>query len=107
MTAEYPIEARFDDLRADVPFLLALDDPYRVIAAFGLDEVKAAVAEAEAEAEAGGWVAGFVSYEAAPAFNDALVVRDSQSNCHWRGLGRFEQRLTFPRRRVIPTRLES
>ena len=31
--------------------------------------------EAEAESRSGAWVAGFVAYEAAPAFDDALVVR--------------------------------
>ena len=31
---------------------------------------------AEKAATAGGWVAGFVAYEAAPAFDDALVVRE-------------------------------
>ena len=33
------------------------------------------VEEAEAESRSGAWVAGFVAYEAAPAFDDALVVR--------------------------------
>ena len=35
---------------------------------------------AEAEARSGGWVAGFVTYEAAPAFDDALVVRPPRSD---------------------------
>ena len=40
-----------------------------------LDEVEATLRAAQRRAEAGAWVAGMVSYEAAPAFDPALRVR--------------------------------
>jgi para-aminobenzoate synthetase/4-amino-4-deoxychorismate lyase len=55
---------------------LAFDDPVRVIEAYRLEEVVPALAEIEAAVEARGLHAvGFVSYEAAPAFDPALRVR--------------------------------
>ena len=68
------VAARFDDLRGDTA-PLELRDPYRVLAATRTEEVPEVIRGAEAEARSGGWVAGFVAYEAAPAFDDALVVR--------------------------------
>ena len=69
------VMARFDDLRNQhVP--LQLRDPYRVLVAGRNEEVRGVVEQAEVESRAGNWVAGFVAYEAAPAFDDALVVRD-------------------------------
>ncbi len=66
--------ARFDDRRGgSAP--LELLDPYRVLAAGRTEQVAGVIREAEAEALSGGWVAGFVAYEAAPAFDDALAVR--------------------------------
>ena len=49
--------------------------PRRVIAAHRLEEVRPALREAEQAAADGAWVAGFVAYEAAPAFDAALVTR--------------------------------
>ena len=71
------VTARFDDLRGR-PVPLELCDPYRVLAATRNEEVRGVIEEAEAESLAGAWVAGFVAYEAAPAFDDALVVRMPQ-----------------------------
>ena len=68
------VEARFDDPRADAPRSLLLSEPYRIMVARTLDEVRSVVSAAEGEADSGGWVAGFVSYEAGPAFDEALVV---------------------------------
>ena len=68
------VSARFDDL-VDRHVPLSLHDPYRVLATDRTGEVRDVIERAEAESLAGAWVAGFVAYEAAPAFDDALVVR--------------------------------
>lgn len=68
------VSARFDDRRGGAGSV-ELRDPYRVLEAVRAEEAPEAVREAEAEALAGGWVAGFVAYEAAPAFDSALTVQ--------------------------------
>ena len=68
------VSARFDDFRAKlVP--LRLVDPYGVWVSHHLTDVQDVIHRAEFEARAGNWVAGFVSYEAAPAFDRRLAVR--------------------------------
>lgn len=78
---ELPLEAvsaRFDDQRGDsVP--LELLDPYRVLSTSDPGEVRNVIEAAESEARSGGWVAGFVSYEAAPAFDYALKVNEART----------------------------
>ena len=49
--------------------------PRRVITADRLSDVRPALREAERAAAAGAWIAGFVGYEAAPAFDSALRTR--------------------------------
>ena len=72
------VSARFDDFRGElVP--LRLVDPYRVWVAHNLDDVPEVIRRAESEVRAGSWVAGFVSYEAAPAFDGRLAVRPQPS----------------------------
>ena len=50
--------------------------PLNLLLARTLDQVEAVIAEAHAQARAGRWVIGFVAYEAAPAFDAALRVRE-------------------------------
>jgi para-aminobenzoate synthetase/4-amino-4-deoxychorismate lyase len=50
-------------------------DPVDTIVARRVDDVASAVDAAEEAAREGLWVAGFVAYEAAPAFNPMLTVR--------------------------------
>ena len=70
------VSARFDDFRGRlVP--LRLVDPYGVWVAHHLEDVPDVIHRAESEAGAGDWVAGFVSYEAAPAFDGRLAVLPS------------------------------
>ena len=57
---------------------LQFANPNSVLVARTLSEVEAVVAEAERLARAGHWVLGFVSYEAAPAFDIALRVAASR-----------------------------
>ncbi|MGH2673064.1 MAG: aminodeoxychorismate synthase component I [Actinomycetota bacterium] len=68
------LEARFDDLTGASPsFRLA--EPVGVLEAARAGEVVSVLEAAEAAAGRGLWVAGFVSYEAAPGLDPALVVR--------------------------------
>lgn len=59
---------------AGEPQRLVFDRPTRIISATTLDEVRPALREA-ASAAVGTWAAGFIAYEAAPAFDPALVTR--------------------------------
>ncbi|HSJ70267.1 MAG TPA: aminodeoxychorismate synthase component I [Acidimicrobiia bacterium] len=65
--------ARFDDLVAGHSFTLV--DHVESRMARRIDEVRSVITWAQASAAAGRWVAGYVSYEAAPAFDGALSVR--------------------------------
>lgn len=54
--------------------LLAFSAPRTVLCAERLADVGAVLRAAEAHAQAGAWVAGYVAYDAAPAFDSALRV---------------------------------
>lgn len=54
---------------------LAFDTPLAVLAAYEPGEVLPVVTAAEEAARDGAWAVGFVSYEAAPAFDQAFVTR--------------------------------
>ncbi|MET1011388.1 MAG: aminodeoxychorismate synthase component I [Actinomycetota bacterium] len=69
------LEARFDDLSGATPSF-RLVGPIGVLEATRAGEVVSVLEGAEAAAGRGLWVAGFVSYEAAPGLDPALVVRD-------------------------------
>ncbi len=70
---------------------LAFDRPERIISAHSLAEVLPALAEIEAATARGLYAAGFLSYEAAPAFDTALKVREPAAGAPpllWFGLYR-------------------
>jgi para-aminobenzoate synthetase/4-amino-4-deoxychorismate lyase len=69
--------ARFDDLTPGSERSFRLVDPVDVIEARETAEVATAIAAAEHAAAGGRWVGGFVSYEAAPGLDRALVVRSA------------------------------
>jgi para-aminobenzoate synthetase / 4-amino-4-deoxychorismate lyase len=73
------LEARFDDLTGASPSF-RLVGPVGVLEATRAGEVVAVLEAAEAAAGRGLWVAGFVSYEAAPGLDPALVVRARHPN---------------------------
>src|SRR3954447_21900533 len=54
---------------------LVLAEPVQVLEAWTPAEVLPALRAVQAEADAGRWAAGFVAYEAAPAFDAAMSVR--------------------------------
>ncbi|MBF5045200.1 aminodeoxychorismate synthase component I [Aggregicoccus sp. 17bor-14] len=58
------------------PERLAFAHPERVLVAERLEDVRGVLREVERAAAAGLWAAGYVSYEAAPAFDPALQVRE-------------------------------
>lgn len=66
---------RFDDLSPGGSGSFGLLDPVDIYVARRLDEVVSALQKAEEAARNGLWVAGFVTYEAAPALNPILTVR--------------------------------
>ena len=68
------IEARFDDLTGEAPSF-RLTDPAGVLEAMRPEDVLPTLAAAEGAAARGLWVAGFVTYEAAPGLDASLVVR--------------------------------
>ncbi len=68
-TARRPVFLRFD-FAGDAP--LSFQNPVEVITATRLGEVLPALAAVERASEAGFYAAGYVSYEAAPAFDSAL-----------------------------------
>jgi para-aminobenzoate synthetase/4-amino-4-deoxychorismate lyase len=57
------------------PGPLVFENPRRVIAAESISDVRSALGEVDAEVSRGAHAVGFVSYEAAPAFDPALVTR--------------------------------
>lgn len=69
--------ARFDDA-TDQARSFVLAEPVADFRADTIGDVSRALADAEAAASAGLWVAGFVAYEAAPAFDLALRVASAR-----------------------------
>lgn len=61
-------------------------NPREIITASDVGEVRAALREVERAARAGLYAVGFVAYEAAPAFDRALVVREAATPLAWFGL---------------------
>jgi para-aminobenzoate synthetase/4-amino-4-deoxychorismate lyase len=56
----------------------AFRQPQKIVQAWGIEEVTPALEEVQAAVvQHGLWAAGFLSYEASPAFDTALVVRQS------------------------------
>jgi para-aminobenzoate synthetase/4-amino-4-deoxychorismate lyase len=68
-----PPRARFDDLVSGSAF--ELRQPSAQFVAFRHQDVPAVLDDADRAARSGCWVAGFVGYEASPAFDPALTVR--------------------------------
>ncbi len=77
--------ARFDDAETGRSF--ELTGPIRELVANEIDEVIDAIRAVSAEAAAGNWVAGYVAYEAAPAFDASFVVKsDHPGPLAWFGV---------------------
>jgi para-aminobenzoate synthetase/4-amino-4-deoxychorismate lyase len=61
-------------------------NPLEVITTSSLSEVRAALREVERAARAGAYAVGYVAYEAAPAFDRSLSVREASTPLLWFGL---------------------
>jgi para-aminobenzoate synthetase/4-amino-4-deoxychorismate lyase len=72
------MEVRFDDRLSGHRY--GFRGRGEVVAAHHIDEVIPAFEYVESEVAEGRWAAGFVSYEAAPAFDDVLIVRSAGSD---------------------------
>lgn len=98
--------ARFDDLRPRSRRSFSLDGFRDVLVAHKTDDVKGVIAEAERQVAAGRWVAGFVTYEAAPAFDRAFDVRSTVGtdveNLPLAWFGIFDRRRPTPLHRRTP-----
>ena len=84
---------RFDDLRPGREKHFGFASPREELCARDLSEVVDAVAAAEQRASAGAWVAGFVAYEAAPAFDPALAAHPGGRGLPLVWFGVFDDRL--------------
>lgn len=92
---EREVVARFDDLtRPDGSF--ALRHLTGTLQATHLDEVRGVIDAAERAAATGHWVAGFVAYEAGPAFDEALVVRSPRPDLPLAWFAVFGERVPVP-----------
>ncbi|MEN8239707.1 MAG: aminodeoxychorismate synthase component I, partial [Actinomycetota bacterium] len=70
--------ARFDDIINGQSFILV--DGITTLRAKSLHEVPEVIAAAQLAAIEGNWVAGYLTYEAAAAFDPALIVKESDSD---------------------------
>jgi para-aminobenzoate synthetase / 4-amino-4-deoxychorismate lyase len=107
MTKTFVPSVRFDDLREFTT--TKLSEFVEELSAGEVNEVERVMARAEEAARAGLWVAGFVSYEAAPAFDAGLRVRPRnldrsvQFPLAWFGVfrGASTSKLSLPRHRSV------
>ena len=67
--------------------------PHRILCAHTLDEVLPVL---EGAAASGGWAAGYLCYEAAPAFDSALSAFESKGPLAWFGVYDQPQRVVLP-----------
>ncbi len=85
--------ARFDDVAKKESFVLTR--PREALVASTHDEVRDVIAAAGEAARSGAWVAGYVSYDAAPAFDPSYVVQEpARPFLAWFGV--FEGRAPVP-----------
>jgi para-aminobenzoate synthetase/4-amino-4-deoxychorismate lyase len=94
--------ARFDDLgEGGRSFLLT--EPVEAFETFEIDGVSATVSAAQRAAADGLWVAGYVAYEAAPAFDSALRVCEAAPALPLASFVAFKRRrIVDPPRRPSP-----
>lgn len=74
MNQESVLRCRIDHTAADPPVSLVLDQPAHQLRATSITDVPGVLAEAESAARHGRYVAGFVAYDAAPAFDSAFRI---------------------------------
>lgn len=72
--------ARLDHFSGTGDQSMEFSDPEREVAAYRMNEVIGVLEQAELAARDGLWPVGYVTYDAIPAFNQSLVVRDRDQN---------------------------
>jgi para-aminobenzoate synthetase/4-amino-4-deoxychorismate lyase len=87
---------RFDDLRPNQQRSAVFTNKVGEVTATSIDSVISSLEAAEAAAAAGFWAAGFVAYEAAPAFDPALPVRPQVKDLPLVWFGFYKDRLINP-----------
>ena len=93
------VTARFDNMRGE-PAPLVLRHPYRVMVATCPEQVRSVIEQAEAMSRDGAWVAGYVAYEAAPAFDAALEVHEPKPGLPLAWFAAFRSAVREPTARV-------
>ncbi|MEN8041360.1 MAG: aminodeoxychorismate synthase component I [Actinomycetota bacterium] len=87
--------ARFDDAETGQSF--ELKGALRELVAEEVGDVRSVLRSVSEEAASGNWVAGYVAYEAAPAFDDALVVQSGlEGPLAWFGVFSERQEIEPP-----------
>lgn len=89
--------ARFDDAITGRSFVL--DDPVDELIAWTIDDVIPTLERVQDASRAGRWVAGYVAYEAAGAFDEALVTHKGRGRpLVWFGVFGTRRGTVFPER---------
>lgn len=84
-----------DPTNADAPRLrYSFANPCEILQAHTLDQVRGVLDAVQSHAAQGRWCVGYVSYEAAPAFDAAFVVHASNGPLAWFGV--FDDALPWP-----------
>ena len=83
-----------DPKGADAGLRCAFDTPQQVLIATTPEQVKPLLDQVDALSQQGWWCVGYVRYEAAPAFDTALVVHPSDGPLAWFGV--FKEALPWP-----------
>ena len=99
------MSVRFDDLTSGSEHSFGFVDPVEVLVAHSIDEIGPLIESVEAATSAGLWAAGYLAYEAAPAFDHHLQVRARDADdpfaslpLAWFGIYRKRQELDPPTR---------
>ncbi|NNC93375.1 MAG: aminodeoxychorismate synthase component I [Acidimicrobiia bacterium] len=90
------MQIRFDDLRPGHRHSFGFVDPIEVLTTDSAAGVAEVVAAAEGRAAAGRWVAGFLSYEAAPGLDPVLATHPPARGFPVAWFAVFESRLVDP-----------
>ena len=72
----------------------AFDQPEQTLVAHTPEQVKPLLEAVDALSKQGFWCVGYLRYEAAPAFDAALQVHDSDGPLAWFGI--YDQALPWP-----------
>ncbi|MCP3975444.1 MAG: hypothetical protein GY720_13250, partial [bacterium] len=101
-----PAPARFDDLSPGNESSFELSHCTTELAAYSLDEVVPVLQAVQGAAAEGYWAAGYIEYEAAPAFDSSFRVRHRSLGdpfeampLVWFGIYEKQQEIDPPRRR--------